>query len=262
MHIQRPARFACYYGFNRLEQLAEYDLVIVQAEHYAAADLQALPQRGTLPFGYLSLSEVADTETTAPWALREAKTGAVVRNPHAQTVLVDCRTPAWQRFVIEEQIPLLVRHGARGLFLDTLDVDARFAETWAGVEQLLRRIRWEHPDLALLANRGFSVLETVVATVDGFVFESFSTYHDEAGYGVWTGRDLLWTEQMAARLQDVMGARPVLTLDYAAPDDAAMRSYAEGRARSYGFTPFVGAANLDTLPCPIPGSAPATPQAS
>jgi hypothetical protein len=248
MHIQQPSRFACYYGLNCLEQLAEYDLVIVQAENYAAADLLALQEGDTLPFGYLALSEVADTETTAPWALREATTGAVVRNQRWQTVLVDCRTAAWQRFVIEEQIPWLVQHGIRGLFLDTLDVDPRFAETWPGVEQLLRRIRWEHPDLALLANRGFTVLEAVAETVDGVVFESFSTYHDEAGYAAWTGRDLSWTEQMAIRLQEVMGTRPILTVDYASPDDTAMRLYADRRAQSYGFTPFVGVGHLDTLP--------------
>ena len=247
MHIQHPSRFACYYGLDRLEQLAEYDLVILQAENYTAADLLSLQQRGTMPFGYLSLSEVADTETTAPWALREATTGAVVRNLRWQTVLVDCRTAAWQRFVIEEQIPLLVERGIRGLFLDTLDVDARFAETWPGVMQLLRRIRWEHPDLALLANRGFSILEAVAETVNGVVFESFSTYYDDGDYAAWTGRDLQWAEQMAVRLQEVMGTRPVLTIDYAAPGDEAMRLYAERRAQSYGFTPFVGVGHLDTL---------------
>ena len=248
MHIQRPSRFACYYGLNCLEQLAKYDLVIVQAENYTTADLLSLQQCGTLPFGYLSLSEVADTETTAPWALREATTGAVVRNLRWQTVLVDCRTAAWQRFVIEEQIPRLVRRGVRGLFLDNLDVDARFAETWPGVVQLLRRIRWEHPDLALLANRGFSVLEAVAETADGVVFESFSTYYDDGDYAAWTGRDLLWTEQMAVRLQEVMGTRPILTIDYASPDDETMRLYAERRAQSFGFTPFVGVGYLDKLP--------------
>lgn len=248
MPIQRPSRFACYYGVDRLEQLAEYDLVIVQAELYTAADLLALQQRGALPFGYLSLSEVADIETTAPWALREAKTGAVVRNSRWQTVLVDCRSAAWQRLVIEEQIPRLIQRGIYGLFLDTVDVDARFAETWPGVAQLLRRIRWEHSELPLLANRGFTVLDAVVEAADGVVFESFSTYYDDAGYAAWTGADLQWTEQAAVRLQDVLGTRPILTIDYAAPDDLAMRLYAERRAQSYGFTPFVGVGHLDTLP--------------
>ena len=141
-----------------------------------------------------------------------------------------------------------MQRGIRGLFLDTLDVDARFAETWPGVAQLLRRIRWEHPNLALLANRGFSVLEAVAETVDGLVFESFSTFYDDGSYAAWTGRDLLWTEQMAVRLQEVMGTRPILTLDYAPPGDETMRLYAERRAQSYGFTPFVGVGHLDTLP--------------
>jgi hypothetical protein len=248
MHNLHPSRFACYYGLNRLDQLAKYDLVIVQAELYPAADLTALHERGTLPFGYLSLSQVADTETTAPWALREATTGAVVRNPLWQTVLVDCRSAAWQRLVIEEQIPRLVQRGIYGLFLDTVDVDARFAETWPGVAQLLRRIRWEHPELALLANRGFTVLDAVAETVDGVVFESFSTYYDDAGYAAWTGSDLQWTEQAAVRLQETFGSRPILTIDYAPPDDTTLRSYAERRAQTYGFIPFVSVVHLDTLP--------------
>lgn len=248
MHIQRPSRFACYYGLDRLEQLAGYDLVIVQAENYTTADLLILQEHGTLPFGYLSLSEVADTEATAPWALREATTGAVARNSRWQTVLVDCRSAAWQRLVIEEQIPRLIQRGIYGLFLDTLDVDPRFAETWPGVAQLLRRIRWEHPELALLANRGFTVLDAVAETVDGVVFESFSTYYDDGSYAAWTGRDLQWTEQMAVRLQEVLETHPVLTLDYAPPDDATLRQYAEHRAQTYGFIPFVGVGRLDTLP--------------
>ncbi|MBN2390891.1 MAG: endo alpha-1,4 polygalactosaminidase [Anaerolineae bacterium] len=248
MPIQRPSRFACYYGLNCLEQLAEYDLVIVQAENYTAADLTPLQARGTSPFGYLSLSQVADTDSTAPWALREATTGAVVRNSLWQTVLVDCRSAAWQRFIIEEQIPWLLQHGIHGLFLDHVDVDARFAETWPGVANLLRRIRWEHPDLALLANRGFSVLDVVAETVDGVVFESFSTYYDDAGYAAWTGADLQWTEQAAVRLQEILGKRPILTLDYAPPGDATLRQYAERRAQTYGFTPFVTVGQLDSLP--------------
>jgi len=247
MRIPQPSRFACYYGLNRLERLAEYDLVIVQTEHYATADLLALRERGTLPFGYLSLSEVADTETTAPWALREATTGAVARNPRWQSVLVDCRSAAWQRLVIEEQIPRLVQRGIYGLFLDTVDVDPRFAETWPGVAQLLRRIRWEHPELALLTNRGFSVLDAVAETVDGVVFESFSTYYDDGDYAAWTGADLQWTEQAAVRLQEKLGTRPILTIDYAPPDDETLRLYAERRAQTYSFTPFVTVGQLDSL---------------
>jgi hypothetical protein len=240
--MQRPSRFACYYGLNRLERLADYDLVILQAEHYTLADMLSLRERGTLPLGYLSLSEVAETESAAPWVLRDA------RNLDWNTVLVDCRSEAWQQFVVEERIPYLAQRGIRGFFLDTVDVPEQYAEILPGVESLLRRIRARHPNLVLLVNRGFSVLDTLASVADGVVFESFTTYHDGPRYAAWTGRDLLWTARMAVRVQQALGTRPILTIDYAAPDDVSLRRQAEQRARAYGFTPFVSTYQLDGLP--------------
>ncbi len=240
--MQRLARFACYYGQNRLERLADYDLVILQAEHYTFADMLTLRERGTLPLGYLSLSEVAEAESAAPWVLRDA------HNPHWNTVLVDCRSEAWQRFVVEERIPYLLQRGIQGFFLDTVDVPAQYAEIVPGVESLLRRIRARYPDLTLFVNRGFAVLNTVAAIADGVVFESFTTYHDGSRYAAWTGRDLLWTVRMAVHLQRALGRRPILTIDYAAPDDVVLRQQAEQRATAYGFTPFVSTYALDRLP--------------
>ncbi len=240
--MRRPARFACYYGLNRLERLADYDLVILQAEHYTLADMLHLRERGTLPLGYLSLSEIAASESAAPWALPDA------RNPHWNTVLVDCRSEDWQRFVVAERIPYLLQRGIQGFFLDTVDVPEQYAELLPGVECLLRRIRAHYPDLTLLVNRGFAVLETVAAMADGVVFESFTTYHDGSRYVAWTGRDLLWTARMAVLVQHALGPRPILTIDYAAPDDIALRQQAKQRAKAYGFTPFVSTYALDWLP--------------
>jgi len=240
--MQRPSRFASYYGFNRLEQLAEYDLVIVQAEHHTPADLHTLQQRGATPFGYLSLTEVMETESTAPWILRDA------RNLAWNTLLVDCRSAAWQAFVLEERIPYLLQRGLQGLFLDTVDVALQYADILPGVETLLRRIRAHYPDLPVLVNRGFTVLDTVAQIADGVVFESFTTYHNGPHYAAWTGSDLFWTMQMAVRLQQTLRTRLVLTIDYAAPDDLALRRRAEQRAKAYGFTPFVSTCFLDWLP--------------
>ncbi len=240
--MHRPSRFACYYGLNRLERLADYDLAILQAEHYALADMLRLRERGTLPLGYLSLSEVAETESAAPWVLRDT------HNPHWNTVLVDCRSESWQRFVVTERIPYLLQRGIQGFFLDTVDVPEPYAELLPGVESLLRRIRARYPDLTLLVNRGFAVLDTATAMADGVVFESFTAYHDGLRYAAWTGRDLLWTARMAVRLQQTFWPRPILTIDYAAPDDVVLRQQAERRARAYGFTPFVSTCYLDELP--------------
>lgn len=240
------ANFACYYGLNRLKQLAAYDLAIVQAEHYTRDEVEGLPCQAVL--GYLSLGEVADGTVQADWALRDAVSGAVARNPRWQTTFVDCRAGAWQRYVIDVRIPELLDRGIHGFFLDTLDVQDDYPETRPGVERCLLRIREHYPDIVLIVNRGFGILETVAAVADAVVFESFTTHHDGSRYGVWPESDLDWTALMATRLRHALDPRPILTIDYAAPDDVALRAHAERRARSYGFLPFVTTYALDALP--------------
>jgi len=112
----------------------------------------------------------------------------------------------------------------------------------------LRRIRERYPELVLVVNRGFSILDTVAAIADAVVFEAFSTYHDGYRYTAWPVSDCEWTAWMATVLRDALGRRPILAIDYAAPMDATLRAYAETRARRHGLLSFVGTYALDWLP--------------
>jgi polysaccharide biosynthesis protein PelA len=240
--------FACYYGPNRLAQIAAYDLVIVQAAHHAPAALAALRARGVRVAAYLSIGEAPAAEADPRWTLLDPATGASARNEQWDTVFVDCRSEAWRALLLDARIPQLLELGVDGLFLDTVDVQEAYPATRPGVEQLLGEIRDRFPASTLLINRGFGMLDTVRAIADGLVFESFTSYHDGAGYRAWAGQDLAWTAQMATRLARSLGGKPVFTVDYAAPEDAALRERAERRARAYGFVPFVGTRHLDWLP--------------
>lgn len=246
VRLGQLSNFACYYGLNRLEQLAAYDLVILQAEHYTPEAIASLPCQAVL--GYLSLGEVADDDVHTSWVLREPASGAVARNPRWQTTFVDCRSAAWQQFVVGTRIPALLRRGIDGFFLDTVDVQDGYPETRRGVERCLKRIRECYPDLLLVVNRGFSILDTVATVADAVVFEAFTTYHGGQRYAAWAGGELDWTAQMALELQRTLGQRPVLTIDYAAPEDHDLRALAEKRAQTYGFLPFVSTYTLDWLP--------------
>lgn len=242
-----PTRYACYYGPGRLPELAAYDLVILQPGHYGLAETAWLGEGGTQTAAYLALGEEPTPPKPSLWTLLDPSTGRPATNPDWGTTLVDCRSPAWRAHILERAIPDIVARGFGGLFLDTLDGQERYPETQTAVISLIAHIRQQFPDLLLIANRGFFMLEQIEGWLDAFLFEAFTTYYGNGRYAVWDPHNLEWTAQQAARLRALRGQRPLLALDYAAPDDHALRRLAAHRAQTYGFLSYTTTWNLEQL---------------
>ena len=248
MRLKKITNYACYYGTGRLLDMAAFDLVILQPAHYTIGQIKFLRARGTRTIAYLSIGETAKLDSAADWYMLEPQSRVPARNPRWQTTFVDCRAPAWQAHLLQRRIPDILARGFEGLFLDTLDVQDLYPETRSAVICLLHRIRDQYPNLILVANRGFSILERVIADLDVVAFEAFSTYYDNGCYQAWGGSDQAWTETIAAQLRVTCSGCPILALDYAAPDDHRLRSIAKSRAREHGFLSFVSTYALDWLP--------------
>lgn len=244
----RVSSFACYYGPDRLTDLAAYDLAILQPGHYTRREIEGLQQAGCTCLAYLSLGELPEQEVSVSWRLANPVSGHALRNPRWQTGYVDCRLAAWQDEVAQQRVPAIFSLGFSGLFLDTLDVQEVFPATRSGVVQLIQRLRTCFPAAFLAVNRGFSVLPQIIQALDAVVFESFTTHCQDGSYAAWTGPDLLWTEGKAAELRAVCGDRPILALDYARPEDDMLRRLAKERAARHGFASFITTCHLDTLP--------------
>ena len=121
-------------------------------------------------------------------------------------------------------------------------------ETAEDGEKALAMVRSSVPDLILLANRGFSILNDTIAIFDAVLFEAFSTRHSDGTYAAWEGEDLAWTGAVARWLRRLRRDLPILTLDYADSSCPQLRAFAESRARAYGFIPFVTDYRLEWLP--------------
>lgn len=248
MNLHEVTRYACYYGWGRLPQLATYDLAILQAAAYTPQEIAWLDTQGTGALAYLSIGEAPSTEVDAPWVIRDPVTDAPLRNAQWGTLLVDCRYTAWQEHLLSSAIPELLAHGFAGLFLDTVDIQDHAPHTRPGVVELLARMRDAYPTTTIVVNRGFSILETVLAVADGVLFEAFSTHYDGRGYAAWEGADLAWTGATVVRLRQASDHIPVFALDYAPPEDQELRERAKRRAQAYGMASFVAPYHLDWLP--------------
>lgn len=242
------SRYACYYGAGRLADLAAFDLVILQPGHYTRDEIDALARQGTQALAYLSISEETFPYPPASWYLPDPESGAPIVNPRWQSALVDCNSLAWRAHLLQERIPTILDGGFRGLFLDTLDVSERFQALRPGIIQTVSAIRSTFPDLILLANRGFSILNDTITVFDAVLFEAFSTRHSDGTYAAWKGEDLAWTGAVARWLRRLRRELLILTLDYADSSCPQLRAFAESRARAYGFIPFVTDYRLEWLP--------------
>ncbi|HBY09400.1 MAG TPA: hypothetical protein DEH22_17070 [Chloroflexi bacterium] len=251
MQLEKLSTYACYYGSNRLADLAQFDLVILQPDHYAAGDIRLLCEQNTCPVAYLAISEEPATQSPSGWALIDPSNGLVVRNLAWQTVLVDCRSQAWHNHILQQRIPEIIARGFVGIFLDTLDVAEQYPETRQGVIRLIRQIRAFYPHLMLVANRGFSILDEINELVDAFLFEAFTTHSTHgitSNYAIWDNQALAWTAQQVDHLHAKGVNIPILALDYAAPSDTALRSAAWRRAQKYGLLSFTTTRFVDWLP--------------
>ncbi|MBN1920148.1 MAG: endo alpha-1,4 polygalactosaminidase [Anaerolineae bacterium] len=244
----KATRYACYYGMGKLDALAQYDLVIVQAAHYSTAEVTTLRSAGVTVCAYLTLGESREQEIPIEWVVRDPLTGAATQNEGWQTTYLDCRTPGWQAEVLERRVPRLCEQGFDGLLLDTLDVQERFPETRPGVIALVQRIKARFPQLQLIPNRGFSILSAIANVSYALLFEAFSTYATGAGYAAWDKAALAWTEERARESRIYMGEKQVLALDYAEPENLALRAWAQKRAAEHGWLSFVSTHALDWLP--------------
>jgi len=239
-------------AMNWPQQTRDTEMVVLSDD--PRIPIRDLP-RGTLRLAYLSVGE-ADRQRPY-WPAVQAQPYLVEANPHwPDNFRVDLRDPAWQRILLEQEIPRLLERGFQGLMLDTIDT-APYLETkdparYAGARQALRdfvaRVRERHPKIALLAN-GTEALQDAAPMADGYVVEGlFATYdfgrHD---YRPTTEIERSW-KLAQINLAQASARRPVFTIEYASVGDVALARWAAAESAGQGFHPYVTVKDINSPP--------------
>ena len=148
---------------------------------------------------------------------------------------VNVSDPRWTVMIIDRAIPYLLNKGFDGVFLDNLDAVDWYA--WnlpdkseglkQGVIELVHKIREKYPEILIVVNRGFSIIDKVALYIDGMLFESFGTYYNfhEKKYMKFSGNDIEWIKVQYSRIESLAKNYEweyVLLLGYADPDNSTM----------------------------------------
>jgi uncharacterized protein (TIGR01370 family) len=229
--------------------IRKFDLAILDADMHP--ELMTL-KGNTLMMGYVSLAEVTDNRWF--WPEISAKSWVLDKNTSWNSWFVDVRSPEWHEMVLNRIIPAILEQGFDGLFLDTVD-NAEYleryhpAKNYPGSEeamvQLIKKIRKKYPDIYIIANRGYAILDRIGGVLDALVAEStFAIWDTEAK----RSRILNSVEfEITVKNLKATQARfklPILSLDYVEYANPVAIERILSRSRECGFIPYISTPDL------------------
>ncbi len=256
-------KYAVYYGPPKVARLSKFDLVIIETQHYTSEQIQLLKGYCKV-VAYLSPVAIGGWEW---WADEVDESWVIGYDPTWNEHILNISDPSFQTFLLERVVPHYVSLNVDGLFIDNVDLAIYYGMS-AGIIQFLKNLKLQFPNLLVIQNRGFEIVDYTKEYVDGFMFESFgSTWYSANGqirYKIIKGSDYEWMIAQANKLRRISmetGAI-VLALGYASPnsalnDDPNILSYVYNLSWSYGFISYVSTVYLDqvylwniSFPCP------------
>jgi len=259
-HAAVNEKFVVYYSDKEpVTSFDDYDLLVFDSRYHP--DIQPISEGRKTILGYISLGEI---EQGTPYFLL-MKNGGILLNENENwkgAYSIDIREPLWQKTVIEEMIPGILRDGFNGIFIDTLDSSIELERSnpkkYAGMAdaaiRLIQAIRLHYPDIKIMLNRAYAIMPKVSPYIDMELGESvLHTYNfNKKSY------EPVDNEQYISQVKWLQNAKlrnkklKIYTLDYADKNDSTKIANIYRIQRANGFIPYVTTISLNELiPEPI-----------
>mgnify|MGYP001583829244 CR=1 FL=1 len=250
--LPKPQSWACFYGAH-LSSAAWRSLELIIAD---PDNLRAPSEAGPLRLAYVSAGEADERRWF--WPQVQGKDYLIEPNPDwAGAHRVDLRSPDWRALLISTVIPAALARGWQGVMLDTLDTaeyfessaPARFPGSIEAAAGFVRDLRAAHPEIIIVVNNAFPVLERAEEAIDGVLVEDLYTRCAPDKACVRPPKDEARRREEYMKKFKARTGKPVLVIIYAQPGEMKSRLVADSvkRARKAGFSPYVGGPTLERL---------------
>ena len=252
---------AFYYGPNPpVNALAQFDRLVLEPENIKPTELTQLKRHGAIAYSYLSVGEVGEHRNWYDRIPRDAVTGT---NGDWNSKLMNLSDPAWQRFLLQRAAELQ-RRGYEGLFLDTMDSyqlfvksDAERKKQEAALANLVYRIKRKYPQLSIITNRGFEVIDRIGQYIDGVAAESLYAGWNN-GLQTYTEvpeTDRQWLQQKFETIRQKFSI-DTIAIEYLPADKRSEARNIAAKIADDGSIPwianpaldYVGVSNLEVIP--------------
>ncbi len=229
--------------------LSQFDRLVLEPDNINNVELSELKSSGARTYAYLSVGEVGPYRSYArlmndAWMLGE--------NPAWNSRVLDLSNVALREFLLE-RVGKLRADGYHGLFLDTMDSFNLVAKTEpqrlaqrTGLIILVGEMATRYPDMRLITNRGFEVLDDIAPHIEAVAAESLYAAWDNSRqtYTTVTENDRQWLLGKLNHVQDDLNL-DVIVIDYLPPARRAEASTVAARIAEHGFIPWVANPELD-----------------
>jgi len=245
--LQANANTAFFYSTKPpLAELAAHTRVVLDPRLVTDEEVAKLRATGTDVHAYVSIGEI---EPTDPLYTEVPGNAVLATNEGWNTSVIDLTNSAWRSLILDKRIAPLAQRGFNGLFLDTLDsyhLTAQIDQQKAALASLIGEIQTTSPELKLLLNRGFEVLDALPAKVTGVVaeslFKSFNPATEE--YRDVPANDRDW---LLARFEESRAyASELIAIDYLPTLNAEAKQTAR-KISALNITPWVTDPSLTNL---------------
>ena len=252
---------AFYYGPNPpVNALAQFDRLVLEPENIKPTELTQLKRSGAVAYSYLSVGEVGEHRNWYDRIPQDAVTGT---NGDWNSKLMNLSDPAWQRFLLQRAAELQ-RRGYEGLFLDTMDSyqlfvksDAERKTQEAALANLVYRIKRKYPELSIITNRGFEVIDRIGQYIDGVAAESLYAGWNN-GLQTYTEvpeTDRQWLQQKFETIRQKFSI-DTIAIEYLPADKRSEARNIAAKIADDGSIPwianpalnYVGVSNLEVIP--------------
>ncbi len=170
---------------------------------------------------------------------------------------VDIRDPLWQKIVLEEIIPGLLRQGFDGIFFDTLDspieLERANPKLYKGMNdaalQIIQAVRRNYPSIKIMVNRAYTILPKIAPYIDMELGESVYSSYDFSKKSYGKVEKELYLLQVKW-LQEAKSRNPnlkIYTLDYADKNDGKRIADIYRVQLANGFNPYVTSIGLNEI---------------
>ena len=251
--------FVCYYGSDAMAEMSDFDIAIIESRSHKKEDIEMLKKAGVWTVGYVTIGEddqlnkgdgkgpggYASYYMDADWD------GKPDMNVNWNSYYVNAGSPLWQDIIINKRVKEVIEKGCDGIFMDTVDTVDIYPETKQGMIDLIRKIREKYPEIKIVQNRGFGVLEETAEYIDAIMYEDFSIDYDwqTDTYSKADQAKLVSTGLFAKGINELRKKKNflVLALDYADLNQKDLIQFCYDRAWEYDFIPYVSRIQLDEV---------------
>ena len=241
---------AIFYGANPpVDELAQFDRLVLEPDNIDRVELTELTAHGALAYAYLSVGEVGPTRSFARNLQQDWILG---KNTVWDSTVLDLTNRGWTDFLMR-RIDELVQAGYSGLFLDTMDSYHIVAKTVqqrkqqsSALGQFIWSVKQRYPDIKLISNRGFEVLDQTGPHLEAIAAESlFASWNNEAQkYTNVPENDRQWLLGKLNAARKLFGLE-VIAIEYLPPEQREEARKLATKIAQMGFTPWISTPALD-----------------